>query len=219
MRTSKPFSLVSYNTLNFLEKKLIELKQQDYIYNAFWIFHKGEFGDKDHTHLYLYPSTTIDTSTLKSFFQEISIGSDLPLGISPIVNTIKNDDTMVLYALHDDIYMNAIQEDKEYYNYSVDDFHSLDEHIKCSVIASAFNYREKKLSVKLSSRVILECFDNGMLPMDIIRKYNPPTYQNAHIFKMFDMLTVEYARIKSAKTSGFDEGYQLACEEFNPFVE
>ena len=71
MRTSKPFSTITYNSPDFLKKKMNELIISGDV--SFWCFikHKAEIDEKkDHIHLYVVPAVMFQTDCLKLHLQE-----------------------------------------------------------------------------------------------------------------------------------------------------
>lgn len=122
MRTTKPFSTISYNTEQFLTEKLNELVKKRVI--KFWAFieHIPEEDEKKkHKHLYMVPNGQLDTDQLDEFFREIDL-EDItrpPLGIKMIVSS-KWDD-WYLYSCHDSAYL-ATKGQSRKYHYTQDDF-------------------------------------------------------------------------------------------------
>lgn len=122
MRTTKPFSTISYNTEHFLIDKLNELVRKRVI--KFWAFieHIPEEDEKKkHKHLYMIPNGQLDTDQLDEFFREIDIEDVTrpPLGIKMVVSS-KWDD-WYLYACHDSAYL-ATKGQSRKYHYTDDDF-------------------------------------------------------------------------------------------------
>lgn len=103
MRTSKAFSTISYNTNDFLHRRL-----NDFVHNGtlqFWAFinHKAEDEErKDHIHLYMYPDGLVDTSMLKHEFDELH--ND---GTTDGCKLFKPSDwgNWYLYVIHDPCYL------------------------------------------------------------------------------------------------------------------
>ena len=94
MRTTKPFSTISYNTEHFLIDKLNELVRKRVI--KFWAFieHIPEEDEKKkHKHLYMIPNGQLDTDQLDEFFREIDIEDVTrpPLGIKMFVSSKWDD--------------------------------------------------------------------------------------------------------------------------------
>lgn len=106
MRTSKPFSTISYNSDKFLKLKLNELVSSGKI--SFWcaIRHKAESDEKkDHIHLYINPSSMFQTDDLKSYLSEPDTTNiNLPLTCIS-ARSSKTFDDWYLYVLHDKRYL------------------------------------------------------------------------------------------------------------------
>lgn len=109
MKTSKPFSTISYNTDDFLVRKLNELVAEFKV--EFWCFvrHLGELDDsgnreKDHKHVYIVPNGRVDTMELNQFFLEPDLSNiGKPLRCMDF-RSAKEDD-WILYASHDPDYL------------------------------------------------------------------------------------------------------------------
>lgn len=100
MKTSVPFSTISYNTKEFL---LCQLNQLDV---DFWfaIYHYPEKDElKGHFHLYVEPTNRIDTDSFRKALEEFVPNNDKPLGCLPCRKS-KFDDAL-LYFLHDKEYL------------------------------------------------------------------------------------------------------------------
>lgn len=128
MRTSRPFSSISYNTLDWITSKLNELVEQGHL--LFWAFieHFPEEEEaKKHLHVFCMPSGLFDTSQIKSFFAEpVPQPEDPdaepipPLGWLPCVYS--NFQDWYLYALHDSNYLAAKHQIRKYH-YRDSDIH------------------------------------------------------------------------------------------------
>lgn len=108
--TAKPISTISYNTEQFLERKLEQMFKANIIVDYRWIKHFGEDGDKDHVHIILYPNKRIDTGALREEFNEITT-DEKPLGVLPFRTS--KDDHWLMYVLHDPEYLKAHQSDND----------------------------------------------------------------------------------------------------------
>ena len=101
MKTRKPISTVSYNTVPFLEGVLERLVKNKVISFYAYVVHKGEDdenGKKDHTHIYVEPYSSIETEWLDSQFIEPDPNNIKPLKCLAFRNS-KFDDWF-LYGLH-----------------------------------------------------------------------------------------------------------------------
>lgn len=105
MATQRPISTISYNTRPFLLEKLEDLRQAHKIQYYYVIFHKGEDGDKDHSHVYVVPNCRLDPMVLSEYFKEYISGSDKPLGCMAWRPSKESD--WILYAVHDKEYLAA----------------------------------------------------------------------------------------------------------------
>lgn len=103
MATQKPISSISYNTLPFLREKLDLWVSQHIIQTYQYIRHKGEDGDKDHTHFRIEPNKKLDPMVLEEALKEYPLGCEKPLGIRPWRPSKEED--WFLYAVHDPEYM------------------------------------------------------------------------------------------------------------------
>ena len=103
MATQKPISTISYNTLPFLREKLDLWVSQHIIQTYQFIRHKGEDGDKDHTHFRIEPNKKLDPMELTEALKEYQVGCDKPLGIRSWRPSKEED--WFLYAVHDPEYM------------------------------------------------------------------------------------------------------------------
>lgn len=104
MATQKPISTISYNTWEFLIEKLNDLVEAHIIQSYMAIKHKGEDGDKDHTHVRIEPNKRIDPMDLTEMLKEYEKGKDKPLGVRPWRPSKEED--WILYAVHDEKYLN-----------------------------------------------------------------------------------------------------------------
>lgn len=120
MKTSKPFSTISYNSDDFLEYKLNELVRKRVL--EFWAFvnHLPEDDqEKAHKHVYLVPNGRCDTDQLKDELLEVDPGKpDKPLGCIRFKSSTFAD--WYLYALHDTAYL-ALKGQARRYHYTQDD--------------------------------------------------------------------------------------------------
>lgn len=127
MKTSKPFSTISYNSSEFLTVKLNDLISRRVIsFFAFVKHYKEEDEKKDHIHLIVFPNGQYQTDALQDYLLEPDF-SDLtkkPLGIMPCQNSKWGD--WYLYACHDSGYL-ASKGQARQHHYLEEDFVSSDE--------------------------------------------------------------------------------------------
>ena len=127
MRTSKPIATISYNSREFLIKKLDELYENHKISDYMLIPHFAEADEtkKNHTHLHIKPNTLLDTMELQAYFKEFDPQNPKkPLGCIDFV--ISDVDHWILYCQHYPPYLASKGESREY-TYHKDDFIYKDE--------------------------------------------------------------------------------------------
>lgn len=125
MRTSKPFSTISYNTEDFLNLRLSDLIQRRQIDFFAWIQHYPEEDEtKEHKHLYIVPNGRVDTDQILDFLLEHDPKHpDKPFKcIRPHSSKFAD---WYLYALHDVTYL-ASKGQARKYHYVIDDVHTSD---------------------------------------------------------------------------------------------
>lgn len=116
MNTRSPIATISYNTNSFLIKELNSLIADKLI--EFWAFveHVPEEDEKKiHKHLYVVPSSTVDTFRINERLSELDITNPNlpPLGCIRWVHSKFAD--WYLYALHDRDYLATKQEERKYH--------------------------------------------------------------------------------------------------------
>lgn len=125
MKTSKPFSTISYNSSDFLNQKLGELVQRRQIDFFAWIYHYAEEDEtKDHKHLYIVPNGRIDTDQVLDYLLEFDPKHpDKPFKcLRP--RSSKFDD-WYLYAIHDTVYLSSKGQARKYH-YAFNDVQTSD---------------------------------------------------------------------------------------------
>ena len=108
MKTSKPFSTVSYNTDDFLKDKLNRLIATYKIEYWCYVKHLGELADdgtreKDHKHVYIIPNGKIDTMELSQMMLEVDPNNKKPLKCMDFRSS--KEDEWFLYNSHDPDYL------------------------------------------------------------------------------------------------------------------
>ena len=115
MKTSKPFSTISYNSSDFLQVKLGELVQRRKI--AFYCFveHLPEDDEtKRHKHLLIVPNGQVNTDELLDYLLEVDLTHpDKPLGCIPFHSSKFGD--WYLYSLHDTNYLASKGQARRYH--------------------------------------------------------------------------------------------------------
>lgn len=125
MKTSKPFSTISYNTADFLYQKLSELVSRRQIDFFAWVLHYPEEDEaKEHKHLYIVPNGRIDTDQVLDYLLELDPKKpDKPLKCMRPHSSKFAD--WYLYALHDTAYL-ASKGQARKYHYTLSDVVSAD---------------------------------------------------------------------------------------------
>lgn len=126
MNTTKPITTISYNSVEYLETRLVDLVKAGMIDRYYFIPHKGEGGDKDHIHMLIIPAKSLDAIWLQKQFNEPDPNNAKPLGVRPF-DKCKSEDDFFAYSVHDPVYIELKGETKEF-TYKPSDFHSNDEY-------------------------------------------------------------------------------------------
>lgn len=127
MKTTKPFSTISYNSVTFLAAKLLDLVQRRVIaFFAFVKHFKEEDERKDHIHLIVFPNGQYQTDALADYLAEPDPTNlaNKPLGIMPPQSSKFAD--WYLYACHDSAYL-ASKGQTRAHHYTQEDFVSSDD--------------------------------------------------------------------------------------------
>lgn len=117
MKTKRLVSTLGYNSTGFLAETLDRLVSAGLVEWAHYIYHKAEEDEtKDHWHIVLMPSRSIDTSALQRQFDEIDPAnpSGKPLGVQPFRFSSRLDDWL-LYAIHDRYYLASKGQTRKYH--------------------------------------------------------------------------------------------------------
>ena len=116
MKTSKPFSTISYNTDDFLKQHLDDLLKRDVISFYSWIEHLPEDDEKKaHKHLYIVPNGQQETNGIRKLLEELDLSNPLnpPLGCLDC-RPSKFDD-WYLYSCHDTAYLASKGQSRKYH--------------------------------------------------------------------------------------------------------
>lgn len=121
MKTKKDVSTISYNTPEFLKRKLDSLLANHTISDYIFIFHHKEIDEgKDHIHLLIRPNTLLDTMDIQSQLEEFDPRNpEKPL--RPIDFRQSKIDEWILYVQHYAPYLAMKFESREYH-YQRSDF-------------------------------------------------------------------------------------------------
>lgn len=123
MKTSKPFTTIAYNTVDYLTAQLDDLVQRNILYFYAFVWHYREEDEaKDHIHLLLHPNGQVDTDKVLKHLEEFDPSKpDKPLRCRP-PHKCNSFGDWYLYGLHDTKYLLAHGYQMRKYHYKQDDF-------------------------------------------------------------------------------------------------
>ncbi len=186
MRTSKPFSMISYNTKDFLTEKLNELVQGGLI--QFWAFihHKAEEDEKKaHKHLYIIPQKLIDTQRIEKALQEIDLTDITAKPLGAIFPQSSKFADWYLYGLHDRKYL-ASKGQKRMYSYNDSAF----------VVSCQDTFQELKNLIDYTQinrlSLIFEKVENGESLANIIKTSNIPLQLIGQVKQLYNIITSSF---------------------------
>lgn len=164
MRTSKPISTISYNTIPFLQSKLQELLRNHKICDYMFIQHSAEADEKkDHIHLWIKPNTLLDSMDIQEFLKELDPSKpDKPLKCMDFRFCHDTDD-WILYSLHFPAYLASKCESREF-TYVKDDFFFADEDTFDDLFMHAF----KGSKWAQNNAIIQNLINDGLSPIELI---------------------------------------------------
>lgn len=167
VKTTKPISSISWNTLQYLVDRLEELRKAHVI--AFWVLiqhHAEEDEKKDHIHFYVEPNRSVDTEELRENFIEVIPGSK-PLGVNKFQKS--NFQNWLWYSIHDKAYLFSKGETRKY-NYSINDLISSNDEDLRQMIEE--NPRPESEYSKVN-----ELIDKGLSDEEIAQAMNVPIFR------------------------------------------
>lgn len=114
MRTTKPISTVWFGSEEFLKYKLDDLVKRNVIDFYAFIKHLPEEDQKkEHRHLYVVPSSRIDTQSLTDHLTEFDTTNLKPIIPLPWRSSKFGD--WLLYNLHDSVYLASKGQERKYH--------------------------------------------------------------------------------------------------------
>lgn len=195
MRTSKPFSLISYNTHDFLREKLNELVKGGLI--QFWAFihHLPEEDEKKaHKHLYIIPQKMIDTQRIEKALQEIDITNITAKPLGAIFPQSSKFADWYLYGLHDRKYL-ASKGQKRAYAYNDNAF----------VVSCQDTFQELKNLIDYTEinrlNLIVEKAENGESLASIIKSSNVPLQLIGQVKQLYDIINSSFELYRADRTT------------------
>lgn len=188
MRTSKPFSMISYNTTDFLREKLNELVNGGLI--QFWAFihHKPEDNEKKaHKHLYIMPQKMIDTQRIEKALQEIDITNITAKPLGAIFPQSSKFSDWYLYGMHNKSYLASKGQEREY-SYNANAF----------VVSCQDTFQELKNMIDYTEinrlNLIIEKAENGENLASIIKTSNIPLQLIGQVKQLYEIINAPFDR-------------------------
>ena len=195
MRTSKPFSMISYNTHDFLRDKLNELVEGGLV--QFWAFieHLPEEDEKKaHKHLYIIPQKLIDTQRIEKALQEIDLTDITAKPLGAIFPQSSKFADWYLYGLHDKKYL-AYKGQKRKYHYNDNAF----------VVSCQDTFQELKNLIDYTEinrlSLILEKAENGESLASIIKTSNIPLQLIGQVRQLYDIIVGPFETYRNGRAS------------------
>ncbi len=173
MKTSKPFSTISYNSADFLENKIAELIQAGVIDFACYIEHQAEEDEKkSHKHVFIMPSGIVDTNKFFKCFEEKDETNAKPLGCT--IGVSSKFDDWYLYAMHDTAYLASKGQSRKYH-YTFTQFRNTDEDFFRELVnmvdRSRFIGTERVINAVKDGIPFEELILYGAVPIQLIHQY------------------------------------------------
>lgn len=106
MQTIRTLSNVSYNTVEFFERKIEELEKRNIIEWCYWVHHEPDLDElKPHIHFTFKPAKRIDTKDFRDYLNEYDPENPLPRTCTKKFNPMNSMTDWLLYAVHDEAYL------------------------------------------------------------------------------------------------------------------
>ena len=174
MRTARPFSTISYNSESYLKSRLDELVNRRVLDFYAFIEHIAEEDEeKNHFHLYMEPSSIIQTDTITDYLKEDDEKHpDKPLGCIHCKSSKFGD--WYMYACHDKAYlMSKGQTRKHHYvqeQFVVSDMLYFREEIHCIDRSKYVGMERIREAVEdgVDFRYMVKM---GQIPVQLIKQY------------------------------------------------
>lgn len=152
MRTSKPVSTISYNTEDFLKKKLENWKSQGLIEFAMWVRHDPEEDEKKaHFHVFIRPARLIQTMDLEKDSMELD-PENIEKPFKMIGFRVSKESDWLLYAIHDPTYLQEKGLERQYV-YGLDDVKSTCSDTLSDIIRHMSDDRKGRLEYRILQMV------------------------------------------------------------------
>lgn len=211
MNTRSPISTISYNSEQFLIRELNKLIDNKVIEFFAFVYHIPEEDEKkSHRHLFIIPSSQIDTFVLNTLLEELDVDHpDLP----PLrcINWCHSKFVdWYLYALHDRDYLASKQESRVYH-YSKDDIVCSDwDYMNELIHRSDFSKYKvfAKFRESISSGVSFrELFSNGFIPVQQIIQW-----KKGYNLLRYGCMDIDEHTIRAGRA-----GHESTSDDYLPF--
>lgn len=218
MRTSKPFSTISYNSDSFLELKLNELVKSFKIEYWCYVRHMGELAEdgtreKNHKHVFIIPNCKIDTMELSQMMLEPD-PSNLKKPLKCMDFRSSKEDEWFLYNSHDPDYLRTKFLVREFM-YSLDDFVSSDEdetRIKWDRAFHESDYMKNQRMLKLmESRSASQMVADGFVTPQ--QAFQVQCYYNMLLRGRFENQREHFDDVYGAMELTDENGFEVASGE------
>lgn len=183
MRTSKPVSTISYNSDEFLRKKIEYWKECGLIEFGMWIRHEPEEDEKkSHCHVFLKPAKLIQTMDLENDSLELDpLNPDKPFKM--VSFRVSKESDWVMYAIHDNAYLHEKGLERSH-TYAFSDIETTCEDTLTDIISHLQDDRKGRLEYRIS-----DCIARGMTWQQIITSGIVPLRQMAGAKIMYQAIT------------------------------
>lgn len=201
MRTSRPFSTISYNTEEFLIAKLNTLITRHVIdFYAFVKHYKEDDEKKDHIHLFVIPNGLIDTNQFNDEMQELQTNENgeptKPLACKPCQSSKFAD--WYLYSKHDANYLASKGQSRKY-QYEQKEFVSSDDDY-LNELSHTIDYSKFTKYAQ-----IVEYANQGLTFEEVLRLGAVPIHQIYQYEKLYKYLQNGISTIRNGKPNHENE--------------
>lgn len=204
MKTSKPFSTISYNSTLFLQGKLDDLINRRKI--AFYCFldHYAEEDEKKaHKHVFIVPNGQINTDEVLEYLLEIDVNNPTkPLGCIPPHSSKFGD--WYLYAIHDKDYLASKGQTRKYAytreemvvsdtDYLLEEIHQIDfsKYTRAKALREAVQNGVTFDELVATGQIPIQQVHAHSYAFSVIRDYENRTYRNQRQSHQVDLETGE----------------------------
>lgn len=181
MRTSKPFSSISYNSTAYLQSKLKYLTDSGKLRFAAFIEHYPEDDEKkSHKHIYLIPDGVIDTNALLKDLEEADLEKPGKILKCLPCQSSKFGDWF-LYASHDSGYLGSKGQTRKYH-YNQADFFSTDDDYLNELIHTIDYSKTEKI------KRFYDQVNSGKRLSEIVQEGSVPIQQFLQYQRLYEMI-------------------------------